>query len=824
MSDPRSEEDLFEAARRLPDASARAAFLDSACAADVELRQRVEDLLSAEREAEQLFRPLSPKIPPTARNVSNGESVGAFIGRYKLLEKIGEGGFGIVYLAEQEEPVKRRVALKIIKLGMDTKQVVARFEAERQTLALMDHPNIAKVHDGGATETGRPYFVMELVRGISITQYCDENQLSPRERLQLSMQVCSAVQHAHQKGIIHRDLKPSNILVTVNDGLAVPKVIDFGVAKATQQELTEKTIFTQFHQLVGTPAYMSPEQAQMTRVDIDTRSDIYALGVLLYELTTGKTPFDGQDLMKAGFDEMRRIIRETEPLKPSTRVTQEITVAASRESAADSANANSGALTRRRYSHLKELVSLLRGDLDWIVMKCLEKDRSRRYETANALAADIQRHLSNEPVIARPPSSAYRVRKYIRRNRIPVAAAMLALTALTAAVAVSSWQAVKAKRAEQDARKQAALAKEQARVASSIKNFLTEQLLGTANPFIETEPDPNKRPLLERIDRQLEGKFPDQPLIEAEIRFALGDAFKDMGEWAKAAPEFERCLQLRRQLLTLRHSDTQEAVAGLADAYVYLGKKAEAQALLSEAIVAAPGSPDTLPAGAGWVLREQGFLLFRDGRSADAVPFLKNALTILKRSLNPEDRRLKSGIGVGLLAHVLHAAGKREEAEAVIAEALQESEQNHQGDAPLTALLERTQAYFLLQRDRPEQALRLLERSLAIQRPLLGPNNHHVLESEYYVGLAHEQMNHVAEAARIYAALYPRWTKHFPFDLARSHCSKIAQFFVKQRRLEEAKAIYRSVSDSFERNPPQWSWESNIVAQANAVLGTDKQP
>ncbi|HEY1683942.1 MAG TPA: serine/threonine-protein kinase [Tepidisphaeraceae bacterium] len=360
----------------------------------------------------------STQLPPE-ENASNlgldgaiapEEKLGAQVGRYKLLEKIGEGGFGVVYVAEQKTPIRRRVALKIIKLGMDTRSVVARFEAERQALAMMDHPNIAKVLDAGATETGRPYFVMELVRGVPITEYCDQNNSSPIERLNLFIQVCQAIQHAHQKGIIHRDIKPSNILVTLHDGIPLPKVIDFGIAKATQGELTEKTIYTQFQQFIGTPAYMSPEQAEMSGLDVDTRSDIYSLGVLLYELLTGLTPFDAKELMKVGVDEMRRTIRQIDPMRPSNRLSG-MTGAAS-------------TATAKRYGmEAHRLISLLRGDLDWIVMKCLEKDRTRRYETANGLAMDLQRHLDNEPISARPPSSMYRMRKFVRRNKLSALAA-----------------------------------------------------------------------------------------------------------------------------------------------------------------------------------------------------------------------------------------------------------------------------------------------------------------------------------------------------------------------------------------------------------------
>ncbi len=374
----------------------RAAYLDKACAGDAALRARVEELLRAHELANDFLEAPPAGIVFKRTNLANvpvAEKAGDKIGRYKLLEQIGEGGCGVVYVAEQQEPVRRRVALKVIKLGMDTKQVIARFEAERQALALMDHPNIAKVFDAGATETGRPYFVMELVRGVKITEYCDQNHISARERLDLFIQVCHAVQHAHQKGVIHRDLKPSNILVTVNDGAPVPKVIDFGIAKATQGRLTDQTIYTAFEQFIGTPAYMSPEQAAMTSLDIDTRSDIYSLGVLLYELLTGKTPFDQKVLLAAGLDEMRRTIREIEPVKPSTRLTQEL-----------NAKTESGKRKAEMKSAIGNRQSAIPSDLDWIAMKCLEKDRTRRYETANGLASDIQRHLNCEPVIARPPS------------------------------------------------------------------------------------------------------------------------------------------------------------------------------------------------------------------------------------------------------------------------------------------------------------------------------------------------------------------------------------------------------------------------------------
>jgi serine/threonine protein kinase/WD40 repeat protein len=412
------------------------------CHGDPALRQRLEALLAAHDREDSFLEPEPPKpdIKPVntikldVADDSADETVGLKVGRYKLLEKVGEGGCGVVYVAEQIEPVRRRVALKIIKLGMDTKQVVARFEAERQALAMMDHPNIAKVLDAGTTETGRPYFVMELVRGIRITDYCDQANLSTKERLYLFIKVCQAIQHAHQKGIIHRDIKPSNILVTMHDGVPVPKVIDFGIAKATEGRLTDATVYTQLHQFIGTPAYMSPEQAEMSGLDIDTRSDIYSLGVLLYELLAGSTPFDAKELMASGIEAMPKTIREKEPVRPSTRFAtlkgEELTTTA-----------------KRRSADTSKLLHQLKGDLDWIVMKCLEKDRTRRYETANGLMTDIQRHLKNEPVVARPPSNLYRLQKMVRRNKLAYAAVFAIAAALLVGTAVSVWQAKVAIRA-----------------------------------------------------------------------------------------------------------------------------------------------------------------------------------------------------------------------------------------------------------------------------------------------------------------------------------------------------------------------------------------
>jgi WD40 repeat protein/tRNA A-37 threonylcarbamoyl transferase component Bud32 len=425
---PGAAETIFKAALAF-NAAERPIYLAGACRDNLPLRQQVEALLRA-HDAPQAFPPGQPPSPNSTIKLDRAdaadEAVGQTIGRYKLLEKVGEGGCGVVYVAEQTQPVRRRVALKVIKLGMDTKAVVVRFEAERQALAMMDHPNIAKVLDAGATDKGRPYFVMELVRGIRITDYCDQANLSTKDRLELVIKVCQAIQHAHQKGIIHRDIKPSNILVTLHDGVPVPKVIDFGIAKATEGRLTDATVYTQLQQFIGTPAYMSPEQAEMSGLDIDTRSDIYSLGVLLYELLAGSTPFDPAELLASGIDAMRNTIRHQEPVRPSTRLAtlkgEELTTTA-----------------RLRASDVPKLINMLKGDLDWIVMKCLEKDRTRRYETAIGLAADLKRHLDNEPVVARPPSSLYRFQKMVRRNKLFFAAGSCVAAAVLAGLAVSTY-------------------------------------------------------------------------------------------------------------------------------------------------------------------------------------------------------------------------------------------------------------------------------------------------------------------------------------------------------------------------------------------------
>jgi serine/threonine protein kinase len=438
---PLDEEATARAALRISSAEERAKFVCQACGADTALAERVRLLLNAYDRNLDARKSAEPQPAETGVYEPCAERPGTRVGPYRLLEQIGEGGFGLVFVAEQMEPVKRKVALKLIKPGMDSAQVIARFEAERQALALMDHPHIARVFDAGATQSGRPYFVMELVRGIPITDYCDQNQLTARERLELFVTVCHAIQHAHQKGIIHRDIKPSNVLVTAHDGKPMAKVIDFGVAKAMHQHLTERTIYTQCAQMIGTPLYMSPEQAEMSGLDIDTRSDIYSLGVLLYELLTGMTPLDKRRIARAAYDEIRRMIRHEEPPTPSTRLssTESIT-----------------SIAAQRRTEPAKLSKLVRGDLDWITMKALEKDRTRRYETASALARDIQRYLADEVIEARPPSASYKLRKFAQKNRVPLITASAIALLLVAGVITSTAEAVRATRAEHAAEQSAA--------------------------------------------------------------------------------------------------------------------------------------------------------------------------------------------------------------------------------------------------------------------------------------------------------------------------------------------------------------------------------
>ncbi|HSZ58872.1 MAG TPA: tetratricopeptide repeat protein [Tepidisphaeraceae bacterium] len=658
------------------------------------------------------------------------EGPGTRIGRYKLLQLIGEGGFGSVFMAEQETPVVRKVALKIIKLGMDTKLVIARFEAERQALAMMDHPNIARVLDAGATETGRPYFVMELVKGIPITDYCNQKRLTPKERLELFIPVCKAVQHAHQKGIIHRDIKPSNVMVTLHDGVPVPKVIDFGIAKAVNQRLTEHTLFTEYRQLIGTPEYTSPEQADISGLDVDTRSDIYSLGVLLYQLLTGTTPFESKELRRCAYGEIQRIIREVEPPKPSTRLS---TLGASLKALGD-----------HMATEPKRLSRVMAGELDWIVMKCLEKDRARRYDTASSLASDVQRHLDGEPVEASPPSAAYRFRKFTRKHRIPLAVAALLVTATV----VSSWQAIRATRSQAAAVAEKQRADTQASIAEAVNNFLNQDLLGQAGvrsqgAMYVPDRDLKVREAVDRAVARLPGRFSDQPLVEARIRRTIAQSCLDLGEYGRAEESAQKALDLTR------HAVGEDDPAYFA-ALTQLGQVNEAE----------------------W-------------QYVKARPQLEQALAGYQRLLG-ENSPLTLG-GLRDLAEVLMAQGEFNQAEALLRRSLEgcRTSLGEQHSDTLLAMLDLAQLYSWLDDLGKEEPLAGRQRALGDQHP-------DTLTAMTRLGECYTDMRRYAEAEPLLVAA----TQGLQSALGPQHSdtldsvNALAQMYESQSRYQQADELY----------------------------------
>lgn len=559
----RTQEEIFAEAVEKTNPQERAAFLDGACGKSSALRKQVDSLLSAHFDNDSLLQAAAVDASVTLPESSPvSEGPGSVIQNFKLLQKIGEGGMGVVYMAQQEEPVKRKVALKIIKVGMDTRQVVARFEAERQALAMMDHPNIARVLDGGSTDTGRSFFVMELVQGVPITEFCDKNKLSMKERIELFIPVCQAIQSAHQKGIIHRDIKPSNVMVSLHHGDPMPKVIDFGIAKATNQKLTEKTLFTNYAHMIGTPAYMSPEQAEMSTMDVDTRTDVYSLGVLLYELLTGTTPFSGKHLRSVGYGEMQRIIAEDEPDKPSTRMS---TIQGEQKTA----------LARTRGMQVSALGDSFKGDLDWITMKCLEKDRRRRYDTPSELAAELKRHLNNEPVSAAAPTVSYQLNKFYRRNKVLVRAAALVLFTVIGAALVSGGFAIRmghlraaAEEAREQASQEAENALSQAAIAEAVNQFLNEDVLGMADPTsAKANRDITLREVLDLASRSVESRFANQPLIEAAIHKTIGVTYHSLTEHQKALAHLEKARSLYKAQLGVENVDALETRNKLVGVY-----------------------------------------------------------------------------------------------------------------------------------------------------------------------------------------------------------------------------------------------------------------
>ena len=721
----------------------RDAFLDDMCAGNAVLRAEVAELLEAHGAAGEFLKPNDDRALVATQFVSSpSEKAGDQIGPYRLLQQIGEGGFGVVYMAEQTEPVRRKVALKVIKPGMDTKEVVSRFEAERQALALMEHPNIAKVLDGGTTQSGRPYFVMELVKGIPVTRFCDENRLDAPSRLRLFISICRAIHHAHQKGVIHRDIKPGNVLVTLHDGEPVPKVIDFGVAKAISQQLTEKTMFTAFGQMIGTPQYMSPEQAEMSGLDVDTRSDIYSLGVLLYELLTGTTPLDPKRLRETAFHEMQKLIREAEPPKPSTRFTslqeQSANIASNRNTAPD------------------KLRRLLHGDLDWIVMRSLEKSRERRYDSANAVAQDVERFLNDEPVEACPPSLTYAFQKFARRHRATLTAATVVLVTLMLGASIAVWQAVRAtdERNRAMASERRALANEQA--VSSVIDFLVREIISQANPFVQQNRDLTITDLLREIANSPATRFPDDPRAEASVRHYIGVICHRAGMIDEAQANLSRALELRQQTLGNKHVDTARTKFALAYAmhdfrlrYRPLkeigGSRHRRRELLADAIVVfekelGPKDAETLHALA---LQAFGFAFHsRKFDEADALYQELHSRAPDGLKSNPDDPDPLDLLGsVYVLIH-LDDIGRNADVDAEIERRYETARRDLPKLHPQRAFWTEWYGQSLYFQGKLEQAYPYLRQGCDLRAQVLGEDNYFTFLSRRALAAAHVRMGH----------------------------------------------------------------------------------
>ena len=622
------------------------------------------------------------------------------VGPYHVVEVVGEGGMGVVYKAEQREPVRRVVALKLIKLGMDTREVIARFESERQALAMMSHPNVARVLDAGATESGRPYFVMEFVAGEPITAYCDKNHLTVRQRLELFTQACAALEHAHQKALIHRDVKPSNILVTRENDKPTVKVIDFGVAKATNQRLTDRTVFTHRGQLIGTPEYMSPEQAEMSGVDVDTRTDIYSLGVVLYELLTGLLPFDAKSLRSAAFNEIQRIIREVDPPRPSTRVS--------------TLGASAVEIAMRRRTQVEALSRQLKSELEWIPLKAMRKDPAQRYRTVSELAADVQNYLENRPLSAGPESVGYRARKFVRRNKGPVAAATAVLVVLVAGIVGTSVGFVRAERQRRDA----VAARDS---AEAVNQFLTKDVIGSADPAVMRGRELTVREALDNAAQRIGRKFTNTPLVEANVRSSVAGAYESLGRSDLALPHAQSAMATRRALLGDDHPDTLRAIMRVGQIELQLGHLPQAEALWREALDRARrarGEDDKLTLDA---YSNVGGLLQEQGRYADAEPMHRAAERGHRRVLG--DAHPETLTSINNLAYLLHLQRRFDEAEPLYREALAGRRKALGDDHPLTITSVGNLGVLLMARGQLAEAEPLYREALDARRRVLGDDH-----------------------------------------------------------------------------------------------------
>jgi len=779
---------IFTEALRLP-AGERAAYLERACGGDSDLRQRVEALLKSHESVGDFLEDSPSRTPLLARlGGLAGEKAGDRVDRYKLLQQIGEGGCGVVFMAEQEAPVRRRVALKIIKPGMDTKSVIARFEAERQALALMDHPNIAKIFDAGATASGRPYFVMDLIRGVKITEYCDQHSLTTEDRLKLFIQVCQAIQHAHQKGIIHRDIKPSNILVTKTlEGATLPVVIDFGIAKATtNQRLTDKTLFTAFELLIGTPAYMSPEQAELTSVDVDTRTDIYSLGVLLYELLTGSTPFDTGELLKAGLDKVRQVIRENEPPRPSTRLSK-------------MTKADLTTLAQHRKSEAPMLVHSVCGDLDWITMKALEKDRTRRYETANGLAVDVQRYLANEPVSARPPSALYKLQKTLLRNKLLFIGIAFIVLLLVGSLIVVSASLTK----ERQARREADTARENAEAASvksqKVTGFLKEMLDGIGPSVARGRDTAMIREMLDQTADRVGREISNQPAVEADVRSLIGQLYEQLGQYGRAeemartalairrkiskpgSPEVAaalahlgmdlnaqqkyseaeqvdaEALAIRRQLYGDENADTASSLNDLSDVYCSEKRLPEAEAMGLEALRIRRKLFTNENSDIAGSLRNLCLIKGAENKWAEAEVIGKDYVGMEQRLLGPDHPSVASALHDA--AWAAHGQGDFAEAEAMESRALAIRRKYLADENPDVGTTLNSLGKLMANRNDLPEAHAVLKAVLSIQRRLLGPEDPATLDTFASFATVLESEGKWSDAEAMLRQAIAGWTK-----------------------------------------------------------------
>lgn len=773
-------------------------------------------------------QPSNRNLEPT-RGVESSELRGNEIGPYRLLQQIGEGGMGTVYMAQQGHPVRRRVALKVIKPGMDSKQVVARFEAERQALSMMDHPNIAHVLGVGTTDNGRPYFVMELIKGLPITDFCDDKRLTLIERLKLFRSICLAVQHAHQKGIIHRDIKPSNILVAEYDNELVPKIIDFGLAKALHQQLTEKTMFTQLGQVVGTYEYMSPEQSKMNQLDVDTRTDIYSLGVLLYELLTGTTPFEKQRLRAAAFDQILKIIREEEPPKPSTRLS---TIESSKEIAAS------------RGTEPRSLCGMVRGDLDWIVMKALEKERSRRYETANGLAMDIQRFLNDEPVSATPPSTKYKLNRFVRRNRVPIVTGCIVAAALVFGIIGTSWQAFRATAQRDRALRAEDKAKTEAAISNAVNTFLNEDLLAQASPANQPDRDIKLRTVLDLASDKIEGRFQDQPLVEATIRKTIAEAYYELGIYEKMEHHYRRratilerelgfdnpatllsfqrlCSaldrqdkyaeneQIHRRLLRVydrdyppQKIDRLRIMDGLANALWARGKVLDAVNLYKEVALIARIEHPTARFTITFLINEAWGIEYLGGYSEAEMQFREVIELIEQVDINEEQKNLLKLEVTQYLARTLWRQDSFEAAEQTYRKVLERQKQLIGASHPDTLQTMSGLASALNSLGKYDEAKVLLDHVVDIQSNAVGPNNFFTLISLKTLGwnLLGRGKNAEAEAGfRDVLARIENKNHDREYLDAQDAMSGLAKALVGQEKNAEAEQLYRELLEIQQR-------------------------